>query len=326
MWHVGLVAPQHVESSQTGRSSAGLSARGEGSLEPTLQTASFSSRSHSVTAALSQHLLVPGRGLLGSRCPGPLSHPPQPHFILFSSHALIREARGGPGWLQDVDPSGNLKEAPDSQSPQGGDDKDQMGSLRTRVTCASNAPIFPGSVPALVMVMGRWGQGWDMSHGQDTSSFSNLHKPRPHGAPVATIQGLRGTVNPICSPVRLVLSPPPSLWGPAKDLGTAVEAPTAPGLSGTQGPSGPPQGRIVLYNLMLLNKSIRPVICIPSVSEMLLTPATRGIQGMHLGQGVRRERRGNSVRVEGRLDRSRCAKSLSQMMNTDLQRRSELEP
>lgn len=33
--------------------------------------------------------------------------------------------------------------------------------------------------------------------------------------------------------------------------------------------------------------------------------------GTHLGQGVRQERRGNLVRVEGRLDRSRCAKSLS---------------
>lgn len=81
-----------------GRSSAGLSARGEGSLEPTPQTASFSPRSHSVTAALSQHRLVPGRGLLGSQSPGPLGHPPQRPFILFSSHAVIREARGGPVW------------------------------------------------------------------------------------------------------------------------------------------------------------------------------------------------------------------------------------
>lgn len=157
-----------------------------------------------------------------------------------------------------------------------------MGSPRTRVTCASNAPVFPGSVPAVVMVIGRWGQGCDMSHGEETSSFSNLHKPQPHGAPVATIQGLRGTVNPMCSPVRLVLSPPPSLWGPAKDLGTAVEAPAAPGLLGTQGPLRPPQGRI-MYDLVLLNKSICLVICIPSISEMRLTPATRGIPGMHLG-------------------------------------------
>ena len=29
-----------------------------------------------------------------------------------------------------------------------------MGSLRTRVTCALNASVFPGSVPALVMRMG----------------------------------------------------------------------------------------------------------------------------------------------------------------------------
>lgn len=100
-----------------GRSSAGLSTRGEGSLEPTLQTASFSPRSHSVTAALSQHLLVPGRGLLGSQRSGPLSHPAQRHFILFSSHVLIREARGGPGRRQDVDPSGNLL-CPSAKRPQ----------------------------------------------------------------------------------------------------------------------------------------------------------------------------------------------------------------
>ena len=52
------------------------------------------------------------------------------------------------------------KEAPDSQSPRGGDDTDQMGSLRTKVTCASNAPVFPGSVPALVMVMGAGVEAW----------------------------------------------------------------------------------------------------------------------------------------------------------------------
>ena len=57
-----------------------------------------------------------------------------------------------------------------------------------------------------------------------------------------------------------------------------MEAPEAPGLSGTQGPSRPPQGRIVQYNLVLLNQSICLVICIPSISEMLLTPATQGIQ------------------------------------------------
>ena len=181
----------------------------------------------------------------------PQSHSPASlHFVFITcSHQGDQgRARVAPGcgsiWKPLVSFS---KEAPDSQSPQGGDDKDQMGSPWTRVTCALNAPVFPGSVPAVVMVIGRWGQGCDMSHGEETSSFSNLHKPWPHGAPVATIQGLRGTVNPMCSPMRLVLSPPPSLWGPAKDLGTVVEAPAAPGLSGTQGPLRPLQGRILLY-------------------------------------------------------------------------------
>lgn len=179
-----------------------------------------------------------------------------------------------------------LQRGPRLSEPQGGDDKDQMGP-RGQGSRSPNAPAFLEVSLYLSCGDGRWGQGCTCHMGRTLPHFLTYISPG-HTVPLLQQFRVQRDSKPHMFPSEAGLVTSSFSLGTLQRTWAQWWRHLQPQDSQEpRDPWGHPrQDRT--DNLMLLNKSICLVICIPSVLEMLLTPATWGIQGMHLGQGFRR--------------------------------------